>query len=175
MNDDVDSLYLDWLYDQTGLYRRGLGRTYYKLLRQMYSKEFVWLPMRDKSRAEDGKELRWQFVSEAGLPKVPASWMYRPCSVLEMIVGLSRRLATQTDGDPRAWFVQLLNNLHFEVYNDAAFDGNIQTVDERLESLVWRTYLPNGDGGLFPLIHPRSDQRQVEIWYQMNAWLLERN
>ena len=175
MRDDVDSLYLDWLYDHSGLYRRGRTRTYYKLLRHMNSKEFVWLPMRDKSRAEDGKELRWQFISDAGIPKVPATWLYRPCSVLEMMIGLSRRIATQTDGEPPAWFIQLLHNLHMEPYSDAHYDGHISDVEERLESLVWRTYRKNGDGGLFPLNRPRGDQRQVEIWYQMHAWLLERN
>jgi hypothetical protein len=28
-------------------------------------------------------------------------------------------------------------------------------------------------GGFFPLTHPNDDQRKVEIWYQMNAYLDE--
>jgi hypothetical protein len=31
----------------------------------------------------------------------------------------------------------------------------------------------DGSGGLFPLRQPSRDQRGVEIWYQMQAWLLE--
>jgi hypothetical protein len=170
----LDDLYLGWLYDQTGLNKRGRYRTYYKLIRQMHSKEFVWVPQRDSSRAEDGKELRWEFVRSAGIPKVQAAWLYEPCTVLEMVVALARRLAFLTDGEARAWFSQLLFNLGATDYNDLNFDGYIQAIDEKLERLVWRTYQPNGEGGLFPLHYPASDQRSVEIWEQMNAWLLER-
>jgi hypothetical protein len=31
----------------------------------------------------------------------------------------------------------------------------------------------DGSGGLFPLKNPQQNQRTTEIWYQMNAWLME--
>lgn len=175
MSDRLDDLYFDWLYDKAGLYKRGSNRTYFKLMRMLHSKEFRWTSVGDKSRSDDGTDLRWQFVRDARLRKVPAEWMYRPCTVLELMMGVARRLSVLTDGEPQAWFIQLLDNLHVSHNTDAYFDGQITEIDEKLERLVWRTYSSNGDGGLFPLNFPRSDQRQVEIWYQMNAWLLERS
>lgn len=36
-----------------------------------------------------------------------------------------------------------------------------------------RLFGADGSGGLFPLRKPSRDQRGVEIWYQMQSWLLE--
>jgi hypothetical protein len=36
-----------------------------------------------------------------------------------------------------------------------------------------RLYTTSGYGGLFPLEEPKEDQRKVEIWYQMMAYLGE--
>lgn len=175
MSDTLDDLYFQYLYDSVGLPKRGRNRTYWKLFRQMYSSEFVWKLMKDSSRDEEGKELRWEFIKAAGLPRVEANWLYRPCSVLEMLIAVSRRLSTLTSENASAWFVQLLYNTHLNDFDDDHFDGNISIIADKLETLVWRTYSPNGEGGLFPLRHPAEDQRNVEIWYQMNAWLIERD
>jgi hypothetical protein len=40
-----------------------------------------------------------------------------------------------------------------------------------MERCVWRTYEPNGVGGFFPLENPNEDQREVELWYQMSAYV----
>jgi hypothetical protein len=37
-----------------------------------------------------------------------------------------------------------------------------------------RRYERNGQGGLFPLRKPAMDQRDVEIWYQANAYMIEK-
>jgi hypothetical protein len=140
----------------------------------MYNKEFVWMLEHDGNRAEDGQELKWQFVRAARLPKVEAKWMYRPCSVLEMMVAITRRMASLTDGGVRGWFMQLLFNLRLDAYNDMIVESYLGDIDMILDTLVQRTYSSTGEGGLFPLKHPSNDQRGVEIWYQMNAWLIER-
>ena len=46
-------------------------------------------------------------------------------------------------------------------------------VADAMAAIIWRTYDSNGYGGLFPLRNPREDQRKVELWYQLNAYLLE--
>ena len=38
-----------------------------------------------------------------------------------------------------------------------------------------RAYQPNGAGGLFTLISPNVDMRQLDIWYQLMAYLNENN
>jgi hypothetical protein len=49
----------------------------------------------------------------------------------------------------------------------------VKNVNQILTNLVERTYQKNGKGGLFPLKQPAKDQRRVEIWYQMAAYLNE--
>ena len=46
-------------------------------------------------------------------------------------------------------------------------------IDSALEAVITRSYYSDGQGGLFPLMDPSSDQRKTEIWYQMAAYLLE--
>ena len=50
-----------------------------------------------------------------------------------------------------------------------------ETVEEILNRVVWRTNESDGTGGLFPLSRPYLDQRDVEIWSQLNAFLLEQD
>ena len=45
--------------------------------------------------------------------------------------------------------------------------------DGGLDGFINRQYEANGEGGLFPLKGVCEDQREVEIWYQMNAYLYE--
>jgi hypothetical protein len=39
---------------------------------------------------------------------------------------------------------------------------------------VNREYDPDGRGGLFPLDGTHANQREVELWYQMQAYIIER-
>jgi hypothetical protein len=177
MDARLDELYLEWLYDQVG-WRRSPNVTHWNLLKQMLSTEFVWLVPNDDNRMEDGRELRYEFVRDMRFKRVPANWMGMGCSVLEMMVGVSRWLAFEAEGRPGEWFWHLVDNLRLSRYNDRVLDPRSERqhkrIQEILEILVFRQYEPDGRGGLFPLEEPREDQRQVEIWYQLNAYLLER-
>lgn len=131
----------------------------------------------DENRAIDGMALREQFIDEeAEYPYATDAWMGLACSVLEMLIALSRRVAFEADeGDPRKWFWELMHNLRLDSYSDAT---HLSTAEHRevnhiLETLMLRSYDRNGDGGLFPLRDPAKDQRRVDIWYQMNAYLIE--
>ena len=75
---------------------------------------------------------------------------------------------------PDIWFWHLIETLDLEQFNDRKYDDHAQEeIAEILDRVIWRTYAPNGDGGLFPLRNPTKDQRKVELWYQLNAYLLE--
>ena len=155
--------------------------SYHFLLTDLHEKEFISLVDHDENRAYDGIELRDEFLRELGYPKytdIPGE-----CSVLEMMVGLARRMDFET-ADPydydisdrtSHWFWEMVDNLGLSAFDDGNYDelGGYSYVDSVLETLVERKYLEDGYGGLFPLKRPSGDQRKVELWYQMGAYLRE--
>lgn len=173
MSRPLDELYLRWLYAQVGSVRhRAPARTHWSILRVLFTKEFIWIVPNDDNRVEDGRDLRVEFLKSSGVREPDVAWMELGCSMLEMLIGLSRRLSFETDREPRDWFWHFLHVLHLDHYTD---DRTIpeEEVNEILDRVIWRTYGRDGDGGLFPLLNPSRDQRDVEIWYQLNEWLLE--
>lgn len=172
MNEDLDRLYLTWLYNQVGDVKvSNKSLTYWNLFRQLHSTEFIWLVPNDDNRVEDGRALRYEWIGESGFPVDPNWWTFG-CSFLEMLIGISRRLAFEGDGHAGVWFWHLISNLGLQTCTDAVVYDHDE-VDERINAVIWRTYDNNGRGGLFPLRHARCDQREVELWYQMSAYLLE--
>lgn len=175
MNEPLDDLYLTWLYENIGsLKEKAPSRTHWNLARQLFSKEFVWIVPNDDNRVEDGKELRLEFLHYTGATPGDPMWMDLGCSMLEMLVALSRRLAFETGRDPVKWFWRLMDNLDLEQHTDRRYNEMVHRhVDEVMDRVIWRTYHHDGRGGLFPLESPPADQREVEIWYQLSAYLLE--
>ena len=169
----LDELYLEWLYSQVCVVHRETPRlTYWNLFRILYKKEFVWLILNDDNRAQDGIDIRHEFRRDQVIPMDDSGWFDLGCSFLELLFGLSRRLEFETNFDVRNWFWHFLQVLELDEYNDAC-EIPIEEVDHILDTVIWRTYQPNGHGGLFPLNHAHQDQTQVEIWYQLNAYLIE--
>lgn len=170
----LDDRYLKWLYRQVKTVRARKGsRTYWRLFEQLYSTEFVWFVPNDDNRAEDGRDLRREWAAAYG-EELDPQWLSLGCSFLELLIGLSRRLAFEGGNDGRSWFWMLMNNLGLQDFHDES-DFSAEEVEEITHTVIWRTYDPNGNGGLFPLQDSASDQRQVEIWYQLSEYLLERS
>lgn len=168
----LDDLYLTWLYSQVKTVRtRRSPTTYWNLFRQLFSTEFVWFVPNDDNRAADGRELRREWMTITG-KDVDPEWLDLGCSFLELLIGLSRRLAFEGGRDGPSWFWILLINLGLEGYNDKS-DFNPDDVDDATHMVMFRTYDMNGNGGLFPLERTDKDQRQVEIWYQLSEYLLQ--
>lgn len=173
MNQPLDELYLTWLYSQVGSIRAvHPDRTHWSLIRQLFKKEFVWTVPNDDNRVEDGKDLRYEFMTVNELDELDHEWMSLGCSFLEMLIALSRRLSFEAEGKPSWWFWKLLSNLGIEPYSDS-MNYDALRVDRILDQVIWRRYARDGKGGLFPLRHSRKDQRKIEIWYQLNEYLLE--
>lgn len=175
MSPPLDDQYLTWLYSQVGSVRlKNPNRTYWSLIRQLYTKEFIWIIPNDDNRVEDGRDLRYEFLECEGITDPEQEWLSLGCSMLEMLIALSRRLAFETDDEPRAWFWHLLEQLDLEQFNDRAYDDHARAlIDEALDRVIWRLYSPDGRGGLFPLRRANEDQRDVELWYQFSAYLAE--
>lgn len=170
----IDDDYLEWLEEQVGPQSDSLKVTHRKLLKQLYSTEFIWIVPNDDNRCEDGILLREEFLHSGPFRHVDPEWMLLACSVLEMLVGVARRLSFEAEGDTGEWFWHLLKNLRIDHINDNFYNRNHKEyVDEIIECLIFRRYEFDGSGGLFPLQNPHEDQRKVEIWYQLGAYILE--
>lgn len=175
MSPPVDDRYFEWLYSQFGAVRnRNPARSYWKLAKLLYSTEFVWLIPNDDNRVEDGILLREEFVSEQGSDGVTQEWMTLGCSVLEMLIALARRAGYQTGEPDTEWMFQFFTNLGLIPYTDNKFNAAAEDrIKDILETFVTRGYREDGEGGLFPLKNSSLDQTKVELWYQLNAYILE--
>lgn len=145
---------------------------YLLLAKDLHDIPFRWILDRDENRAEDGLLLRSDYDG-----------MFNPsgsCSVLEMLIGLAQRVDFELDDCMGAsimeeCFWSMIENLGLDICIDEEYGQtwNTEFVEERVNRFMDRTYDYSGYGGLFPLLNPTRDQREVEIWYQMSAYLRE--
>lgn len=177
MEGPLDELYFKWLYSQVCSVRlKNPARTYWFLLRQLFRKEFVWFIPNDDNRIADGQALRREFLLDMDIPEVDPEWMDLGCSMLEMMIALSRRLAFDTESEASDWFWHLMGNIRLAEFTDTHYPSAPRfedVVDKILDNIIWRQYTKTGKGGLFPLKRTDDDQTEVEIWYQAAAYLLE--
>lgn len=174
-NGTLDDLYFEWLYSKIGAVRnRNPARSYWSLAKHLYTKPFEWTIPNDDNREADGLDLRNEFQVEAQILEVSHYWRELDCSVLEMLVALSRRVAFESSGEPGDWFWKFLENLGLRQFTDDNYrDEVLQDIENIVDRFVQRKYEWNGVGGLFPLDYPHKDQREVELWYQMSSYLAE--
>lgn len=167
---DWAEAYLHWLETQVKEDEHP-RRTYTDLMQLMHAQEFVWQVPNDHNRIQDGLDLRLEFLENHR--NAPEKDYFGPCSMLEVLIGISRRLEFQTGGSAEGWAWQLIVNLDFQNMADPLSQRKAGQVADKLEALIWRNYNPDGTGGFFPLAWPETDQRKVEIWYQMAAYVNE--
>jgi hypothetical protein len=143
----------------------------------LHKKEFVWFIPNDDNRIADAKILREEFFDTVPNWEYDENWEHLYCSMLEMLIALSKRISfIEGRLSSSDWFWIMIENVCFFDCSDEAYENDPSIslrVDEILDRIIWRTYSYNGDGGLFPLRDPPNDQRRVEIWYQMNYFLIE--
>lgn len=170
-----DEDYFVWLYSQiSSIKLKNPSRTYWHLARKMHETEFVWWIPNDDNRLEDGKYLRVEFMETIEGSRPDDIWMEIGCSMLEMLIALSRRLSFEADGKPSLWFWHMMANVDLRRFTDSHYDDVAdKEVEQTLNRIIWRQYEASGNGGLFPLRSPEVDQRSVEIWYQLSAYLSE--
>lgn len=170
--------YLRWLEHELTSEGTYPDRSYFELAYTMFEKEFTWGPEfpwsinMDDNRLADGMELRAEFAELHGAKRSRMEAL-GPCSFLEVLIGLSRRLAFVAGGTSSHWAWQLMTNLRLERMWDHLSRSKTRTVLHILDTVIQRDYAPNGDGGFFPLAWADRDQRQVELWYQLNAYVEE--
>ena len=163
--------YLKYL---TSLVTPQRGQRFGSLLNHLYDTEFHYSILNDGNRSYDGLALREEYGEQHGEILINA-----PCSVLEMLIGLSRRmgylfLGSKYERPYGEWFWILIENLGLEYFDNDQIDFlGLDEIDVILDVWLDRRYERNGEGGLFPLRRARRDQRKIEIWDQMSMWIAE--
>lgn len=178
-SEPLDELYFKWLYSQVADPEIQEPRlTYWGVLNVLFRKEFVWVDsvVNDENRIKDGRALRIEFVESQGwsVSDVDSEWIGWGCSMLELMVGLARRLEFLAGGTPHYWFWVMMENIGLSGYNDRRRLPK-RHIDDVLNIVIFRNYTASGLGGFFPLQHPGEDQRDIELWEQMNRYVLEQS
>lgn len=177
----TEQAYFDWLYSFIGaLTDRNPSHSHFLLAEQLHNQAFEWFLPMDEDRARDGCRLRDDFCDE-GHPWGDSKFIFSPCTMLEMFIALAKRIDYDTteyvrpEGVGRI-FWHLMDNLGLRQYTDEVYMAQPQVanaVKMTLTRVNARTYEANGAGGIFPLRNPRSDQREVDLWYQAAWYILE--
>jgi len=179
----IDSAYFAWLgntVDPSG---------HYEMLNTFLHDcwDFRWSIPMDENREVDGYDLRETFLKTCcDIDNAYAelgNFESATVSVFEVLVALCFRMEHELDDlqhRPRhaVWFAELLRNIGLgKMINEYWLidsDESEFTVTQIINRLLDRTYDWDGVGGLFPVKDSVNDMREVEIWYQMMAYLDER-
>lgn len=164
--------YFNWLCQLVGRANR-----YYLLLGHLYRTEFYSLLPMDNNREMDGLDLRYVYAEEGG-NTAPPFCSDGHCTVLELLIGLAKRMSSQLEDSKMAMslsdsFWIMIGNLglgRFDNYEYRSLEDP-GIITHKLHVFMDRTYLPNGIGGLFPVEGTSYDQRNLELWYQLMEYL----
>lgn len=152
-----------------------------QLLDILYRIDFRWSIHNDDNRISDAIELRYNYqvdceVSEEELKEL----LLIPCSVIEVICGLAIRM-DEIMKDPEGahidhWFWELIDNLGLLYFTDEAYEKGVWSLQDVLkitDIFMDRTYDELGRGGLFPRNICYRNQKECELFEQMNGYLNE--
>ena len=179
-NAQVIELYFNWLLNLVCTHRE--KQDYEDLMRLLFRVDFRYSIRRDENRAADGVDLRSMFADEYEIDyETRHEAISGPCSVLEMMVALSRRATysmldgeLDTEDDEMHYiFWLMMENIGLVGLKNGDFSHSraMRCIDVLLD----RKYAYNGEnGGLFVVKKPRRDLRKVEIWYQMCWYFSEK-
>lgn len=175
--------YFDWLKSIVGA-----EDEYSFLWWKLHNTDFIWLIDRDENRAEDGKYLRYIFTVSAYdrvdfNPEEVDEYLSGPCSVMELLVGLARRMEhdiMENDdlGDRTGvWFHEMIANLGLDKYDDKHYSET--KVSDIIHRFMGRKYGKTGVGNVFKVGQGVGhnfgpDLRNLEIWDQLQVYVLEK-
>ena len=178
-DEEIKQNYFLWLCDQVGIRGSRSDPNRIELVWFLHNTIFYGFVPNDDNRAEDGKKLREHYADEK-LDEQDCPCLDGQCTVFEMLVSLAIDMDVLLSENSRnnqteKWFWLMLRNLGLVPLVDDEHNERIKIFKYRqiVDKFLERTYLKNGVGGLFPLRRANEDQRNVEIWYQLQAYLAE--
>lgn len=158
----------------------GHDHSYDQLMDYLYDQPFCALMALDENRKDDGIELRYQFGHENGYNRDDI-YEYldcgKPCSVLEVMVGLAQRCENQITLDmdegarPERWFYPMIQSLGLSHMTNGRLDT--EEADEIMVRFLSRRYSYFGEGSLFTVNNPKYDMRKADLWYQAMWYITE--
>lgn len=160
--------YFDWLIDLVN------ADDHLRFCRIMDGLDFTYVLPLDENRVDDAFELRDIYTDETGCDH---GRNFTSCSLFEMLVALAYRcdrdIMYDADVGKRysLWFHLFIESL-FMQYSYDMRDLSEEEIIDICEKFMNRDYNKDGSGGMFP-VSDRRDQRKVQIWMQMNLWLVE--
>lgn len=177
----INKEYIDYMYSlvcNNPLYSR---YSYKKLFNLLHSIEFTYFnndEIYDYPRAHDGEDFRFRYFGpDAGYDNdhINEALNDKPCSVLEMMIALARRIEEQIMSNTNygdrisQWFWYMISSLGLNHMTDLEYNENEARMI--IDRFLKREYMSNGEGGLFIVKNPPRDLRNVDIWAQA-CWFL---
>lgn len=164
--------YLQWLFRFIGDFSG-----YSKLLEYLYQVDYVWIIPMDENRASDGLNLRNRFCDIYHLDASQLNDIFgsKPCSMLEMMIALAIRIeddfmGTENNNNIPRWFWSMIHSLGLQFCRDDSFTQ--EKVDSVILQFIEHKYGQDGRGSLFCVPMHNVDFRNLQIWDQMNYWLI---
>lgn len=160
--------------------------SHYLLLEKLDQINFIYLVPGDRNRYDDGRYLRVRFGEEIGDPGSYHQRAGEP-TMLEVFIALAERMSFHNPSedilrDTSECFWAMMRNIGVWDISDAVYmddpEYSLQRIEAACDIVNNRQYTSQGVGGPFPVqltvnILKNQDARQTELWYQMQAYLLE--
>lgn len=174
-------VYLDYLYALMNVEDDNEVITIFK---ELYNIDYLFDIPNDDNRCTEGIEVRLKFIEDwRDTHDGELLWFVdKPCSVLEMMIGLAFRwdnyiYDAEVGSRATEFLLIMFSNLGLlsgPPTDDYVFESNL-CVFEKIEIMLEHTYEKNGRGGLFPLRVNKNnvDQRNLELWYQLQNYIEE--
>lgn len=172
--------YFEWIYE------RVMDTLEYSRLLD-HLNEILYLPewrvgderirQMDQNRIGDAISLRYDFAYENGYSKMVIDSVFpdNACTVLELMAALAIRCETDIMDDPdygdrtHIWFKYMLTSLGLIDQTNDFYDEDY--VIDVIQVFMERRYSREGAGGLFYVPDSEQDMRDLDLWYQMHAFL----
>lgn len=155
--------YFEWLYSKIEN-----GYDYRTLCYHLYSIPFNPIHVLDKNRVIDGLLLREEF----------GIYLDTPCSIFEVMIGLALRCENEImrrwdsdEDESYRWFAIMLESIGIAHMNGSNYDP--QYVDEKIYILNNNLFERDGTGGWFKVENSSKDMRDLDVWYQLQAYLIK--
>lgn len=169
-----DELYFKWLIDELSIpdevmecdvFTNGLMDR----LKTLGKIPFSFSIPTDYNREFDGKKLRSEYYGESDSNYI----LEGPSSVLEVLIGLSKRVCEDILGDDAPWNLFLIMIRNLGIFNKDSLVLPEEETKKAVDKWIERDFDFDGKGSPFPLSNNNEniDQRKIGIWQQLSLYL----